>query len=969
MESGSAPYSRPGGGDWSFDGSSDASPAALGLNTASSITPRTSLFSNGTTSSPRTSPSANPSVPRSRATVPPHDSRRSIQARSHSTVADMQSPQPPQLLLNDGADDFRGGRPHISRVEKDADDPTTPHREPLSRYETNTPTRLANLFTVNASMNESRSHSFNALVECRPRHTATEPTSLTGHLYTQGLLSGQYSDVTVNAFSTGYKLHRLLLARAPFFSTAFSGEWIESSSKTITLHPSEVDSNITRHCFELAIKRLYGVPDEQAEAANAAGFFATGCWLEMHDIIDSSIANMLRQMTPENLTPLIRLVTGNYYGRAGDKILASSKAMLCRHGWKMRLRNWDGVPADIVREIVGGDGFYINGEFDRWVLATRILNRRLRKIALETGLVQHSETKNFEAPDVVKLMAVRFDNVYRRNHIRTTAGLPDNVSRWISVYTHPDIEPLLVLLDEGIHYMHLDYEHLQYIRKATDIFGLPFMPDKVVSDALWMQLELRQKVLNATEDVLELGLGQAAEEAQIQPIMVQDSTMSMIKEPSPANGKQREVVVASGSSSEESEDMPSDSWDGNGKPRKFWIPSVDCNIVMGGQADPIVATSPALGTARHVSRLSGTLQPEDVQWVADFGAAAADTRPLPGLRPTSAGGQVSSAPDNRPVSYTHFPPFRFAAEFDNPRLLKGKKRFYSRTIFYGGSLWNIYIQKLRSSKNPQLGVYLHRAKEREAEEALVNTTGLGQGSVDERIGLLEREMLLRHDRMNAQRRRRLTQEAHAEQTLEDDSSGSADVETTRSGADARHQTTRSTPLSRLGDLPYRRPRQNADVLFPPEHTSPTARQQQHSPSAPHARWGDTDTSDEDEAATDPELVRLSATPHVHTLPAYVDARPKIKTYFKIYSPSKGGRMLSVYESVPSNFNFSQSWGWKSSTLMLDEGFAGDAYLGSLSDEAVAEAADMGGVEAEGDLPSKRSQSDGKLRFMVVIGNV
>src|SRR6202000_3255602 len=57
-----------------------------------------------------------------------------------------------------------------------------------------------------------------------------------------------------------------------------------------------------------------------------------------------------------------------------------------------------------------------------------------------------------------------------------------------------------------------------------------------------------------------------------------------------------------------------------------------------------------------------------------------------------------------------------------------------------------------------------------------------------------------------------------------------------------------------------------------------------------------------------------------TLPPYVDARPTIRTWFKIYSPSKGGRLLSVYESAPDRFNFSQSWGWKSGSLMLDDGF-------------------------------------------------
>ncbi len=53
-------------------------------------------------------------------------------------------------------------------------------------------------------------------------------------------------------------------------------------------------------------------------------------------------------------------------------------------------------------------------------------------------------------------------------------------------------------------------------------------------------------------------------------------------------------------------------------------------------------------------------------------------------------------------------------------------------------------------------------------------------------------------------------------------------------------------------------------------------------------------------------------------------------------------MLSVYESAPDRFNFSQSWGWKSSTMILDDG--------------------MLGYEAAGE-PKK----PGNLRFMVVIG--
>jgi hypothetical protein len=109
-----------------------------------------------------------------------------------------------------------------------------------------------------------------------------------------------------------------------------------------------------------------------------------------------------------------------------------------------------------------------------------------------------------------------------------------------------------------------------------------------------------------------------------------------------------------------------------------------------------------------------------------------------------------------------------------------------------------------------------------------------------------------------------------------------------------------------------------------------------------------DDDDDDILYHNPSLLSRARRTLSPTIPPYIDARPTIKTYFKIYSPSKGGRMLSIYESAPDRFNFSQSWGWKSSTLMLDE------VTLSGSDE---------GVER------KMLRGEGKLRFMIVIGNL
>lgn len=722
----------------------------------------------------------------------------------------------------------------------------------------------------------------------------------------------------------------------------------------MTLHPEELDSTITQVAFELAIKRLYGCDISKECDTEALGLFATACWLEIQDLVDASIESILRQMSPDKLGNLIRLVTTNYYGRSGDRILESAKAMLSRNGWEMPLKYWDGMPGDIIRELVASDGFFVESEWDRWVLAKRLLDRRLKQAAVEAGLIERGKKPIPNAPDSLRLMAVRFDAVYRQNSLTVSQPMTDSNADWLALYTNSDIERILVLLDEGIHYIHLEYEQLEYIRNARDIFGLPVLPEKVISNALWQQLALRQRVLNAPDSAQELGLCMTPPEpAAITP-----------KQALTSKGKEKADDAVN---DEEDEEMESGSWDGNGRPRKFWIPTSDCNIVLGNGAEPVVTTSSTF--QRHANRLSATIQPEDAQWATDFASSPStmanpNTRNDYPVRPVSAGGSNAGQP--KPLAYTEFPPFRFSAEFPNPRFLKEKKRVYSRTVSYAGSLWNIYIQKVRSAKSVQLGVYLHRAKEREADEQASNT---GQHSVTS-IGQVERELSARSECRN---RRRSNRMPAPETTGEEDTSGSGgDADGTSTSTNSRNSLfSTSTIIGR------RRSGANLSAFSRP-HAARSLSSLQHggggaNPSdermeslysltaySPSDNESDT-SSDEEEmpaAFANPSLLHLSprkSNSLTSTLPPYVDGRPTIKTYFKIYSPSKGGRMLSIYESAPDRFNFSQSWGWKSSTLMLDEGtMNGNKDDDSMSSETLAQ---------------KRRSGEGKLRFMVVIGNL
>ena len=622
----------------------------------------------------------------------------------------------------------------------------------------------------------------------------------------------------------------------------------------------------------------------------------------MGDLIEASIHSILRQMSPANLSTYIKFVTSNYYGKHGERILTAAKAMLCREGYEMHIRYFDGITGDIVREIIGSDGFYIPGEWERWLLAKRVLNRRLKTKAIETGVMNLDGKLLKPRPASLGFTALRFDAVYRNASGITSASSGD-MERWLGLYTHPDIAPLLVLIDEGIHYMHMSFEQLQIIRQQRDTLGVRLVTDQIISNALWMSMELRQKILNTNEAEMELGLAHEIEPGDETPSLTGHIT-PLIPIASP-NIEMSEKAAGKRpleqDENERDEEIDSDSWDGNAKPRKFWIPTSDATYPMGSPPE----LSPSWPNSRGwQSRITSSLDPTDLQWATDF-AATTQGPPDTLIHPT-----VANAPSPE-VTYTNFPPFRFSAEFPPAKSLKENKRVYSNTVWYAGSLWNIYVQKKETSKSTQLGIYLHRAKHIEGSDDLAMNQNHGFNSVDEHISSIERELLIRR-----QGPRRHVNDPRPFPSTEAIASND------------------STLVSR--------PHQDLDTisgLFRPSSTSITkASEASLLGSSTERRFNTTGAFNEDDQEDIEVELKRSKVP---TVPAYVDSRSTIKTYFKIFTPSKGGRMLSVYESAPDKFNFSQSWGWKSSNLVLDDG-------PSMGEE-------------------RGTAREPRLRFMVVIG--
>ncbi|KAH7345195.1 hypothetical protein B0J17DRAFT_31740 [Rhizoctonia solani] len=79
-----------------------------------------------------------------------------------------------------------------------------------------------------------------------------------------------------------------------------------------------------------------------------------------------------------------------------------------------------------------------------------------------------------------------------------------------------------------------------------------------------------------------------------------------------------------------------------------------------------------------------------------------------GLRPSRrTAREIIQEGTTEAVKWSTNEPFRFSVEFWGLDTLKEKNRLHSQTVWYAGSLYNVYVQVIKK-KGMQLGVYLHR---------------------------------------------------------------------------------------------------------------------------------------------------------------------------------------------------------------------------------------------------------------------
>ncbi|KZV74713.1 hypothetical protein PENSPDRAFT_741995 [Peniophora sp. CONT] len=272
----------------------------------------------------------------------------------------------------------------------------------------------------------------------------------------------------------------------------------------------------------------------------------------------------------------------------------------------------------------------------------------------------------------------------------------------------------------------------------------------------------------------------------------------------------------------------------------------------------------------HLTRPGGSKGPSPT--AADFFGLASDR--------TKAGDV-----DGTNGRWTSHPPLRFAAEFWDVDALREKQRLHSHTVWYAGSLYNVYVQLVRRPpRGAQLGVYLHR-----------------QSSVDPLPGASAPAGLALALPPPSQSWERTDREIRAER----ERAGVMSTGRARAGSAATSPTV--GPGGSGVGLPY-------SFSMTPRAGTPTP-----VPGSP----GSAPTSSSPLHSSGSSLsASLPATsPPVNPPAPYRDSRAQVAAYFTVACPSATGSALTRFSSGPDVFAVSQSWGWKSSSLRPDE-FAG-----------------------------------------------
>lgn len=529
------------------------------------------------------------------------------------------------------------------------------------------------------------------------------------HLYKRGFLQGLSSDVTIKCFGQEYKLHKLILNRSPYFAALVDDAWASNeltlgeggSGGRIMKAEQKVheitfgeDDNITKEALEIVLARLYGHEDPALEKEHMNQLLAVATYLDLPDMIEACADNIIKAIGKDTIVTQVRTCLKYDYGAAGRRIQNACRTYLLMDGYELPLSTWMELPSNVCARVIGEDGFFVPSEWDRVQFLVFLYFRKV-KMCLETSVRAQGQQGRHQ------------HHRHGNGHCKHRGCKRVYVHR-LTRSQAAELAPLRDTLNCKIHYCHLTFDQLKVLEQLKDHRGSPLIAPEALKNALWLQTGLRHKITNIPKYQEELGF--------LEPYTGRHRP------------KRESAYDAGGVSNRHNSNSIAN---GNGS---TWY----CDQSAPGSSSSSVDTpKPAVPCSESCCSASDSETDSDYSSSESYESSSSSDDDAASLRvfhvPTDDDSLDLSAPSysalnttgtpRPPKKVTKYPPFRFSVRFDDITSLRsgGDKRLYSRTYWYAGSYWNIYIQKVASRRGHQLGVYLHRSK-------VNSSSGTGSGS-------------------------------------------------------------------------------------------------------------------------------------------------------------------------------------------------------------------------------------------------
>jgi hypothetical protein len=566
-----------------------------------------------------------------------------------------------------------------------------------------------------------------------------------------------------------------------------------------------------------------------------------------------------------------------------------------------------GIPAAWVRTIISSDSFWIRSEWDRYDMARRVVAMRRGH---RDDFVEADENV-VEAQDDSLEGETSQDTASERHGKSSKSTTGDSEASLHGSVDEEDEEEYAQLFSQGIYYTHMTFEELSAIsNQICPSSGSTYVNMMVLQSALWAQSELKNLISSKDISKVEVSTPSVEEENDESSSVSRKASSKTAHTERELGLVSPEADFASAIASTQRKGRKSDAGStstmlGGMRPlmlmgasskakalenlldKRFYAVPSDDTVRIGENLSSLVnADSNAVNEMEieepesgGPSGLAAAIDNQTLNIAHDAKRASmneyfgVNNAVMNGRGLGVEYGKKTAAHTSR--DWTGYEPMRLGAEFYAVDRLKEKERMYSPSFFYAGSIWNLYLQIIKKPKGLQLGIYLHRQNPNDPLPNPSFPSDLGETSHFAGSGQsgLDPHTPRRHE-------------------------GSSQGATLTGGT--FYSSSPSTSNNAINTLtPMTSTTQQQETSSNIRYQSPL------SPSLPPSS----------------STISLTPSPTSNCIISnaqdaqYADQRRILRAYFSIHCPSPLGTSLTKFSSRPDNFSLSQSWGWKSSSLL------------------------------------------------------